>query len=68
MCRSRVAALDSLLSKMAEGGLILQREAIPFDSGLDTISIFSEQSEDVLFIYRINGDTFTIRRVSKSSA
>ena len=64
---SRFAALDSLFSKVTNAGVVLRREAIPHDSGLDTISIISEQGDDVFFIYRINADTFMIRKVTKSS-
>jgi hypothetical protein len=60
---TRFAALNALLQRVTATGCIIERTAIPFDSGLDAISIFAENAPDAFLICRINDDTFTIRRV-----
>ena len=58
----RFAALEGLLSAVTSAGVVFERTAIPMDSGLDAISVFSDASEETFLIMRINADTFTITR------
>jgi hypothetical protein len=62
---TRFAALEALLSAVTAAGVIIEREAIPMDSGLDAIIVFSSGGDlghDCFLIMRINADTFTITR------
>ena len=65
---TRFAALDALLSTVTAAGVVIEREAIPMDSGLDAISVFSsggDLGDDCFLIMRINADAFTITRRSR---
>ncbi len=60
---NRFAALDALLSAVTSAGRVVERAAIPGDSGLDAMLIFAEAgSEDAFLISRINDHTFMIVR------
>jgi len=60
---TRFAAIDSLFSAVTAAGVVIDRAAIPGDSGLDAMMIFAEAgSEDAFLISRINDNTFMILR------
>jgi hypothetical protein len=59
---TRFAALEALLAAVTSAGVVIGRESIPTDSGLEAISIFSDTADDCFLIMRINDHTFTITR------
>ena len=63
---TRFDALNALFATITTAGVVVERTAIPGDSGLDSLCLFAEGTDDRFLISRINAWTFTIRRLSGS--